>query len=79
MTSRDFRAIAAIIAELPDEDYSPSDRSSYEVVNLRQHVAVQFAHLLASTNPRFDRSRFLAAACGTPQTPGDKPRARDYA
>lgn len=44
----------------------------------RGAIARDFADALAGTNPRFDRSRFMAAAQGEPATPGDKPRARDY-
>ena len=62
MTSRDFRAIAAILAD----NGATSD------------MVRAFADLLAGTNPRFDRDRFTAAATGYPQTAGDKPRARDY-
>ena len=65
VTSRDFRAIASIIAELPEPR--------------RTDVAGIFADKLATTNERFDRERFLAAATGAPLTKGDKPRASDYA
>ena len=66
MTSRDFRLIADTIARM-----DPKTRD-------RQAIAQDFADALASTNRRFDRWRFVAAATGQPVTPGDKPRARDY-
>lgn len=47
MEHRHFATIAAIIAELRDED--------------RQAMADFFAERLCNTNPRFDRKRFLAA------------------
>lgn len=72
MTSRDFRAIAATIADL--RDFIPD----LDADQLRE-IARQFADLCAQTNPRFDRERFMAAATGAPLTKGDAPRARDYA
>jgi len=49
---RHFATIAAIITEIsvPDESY-------------RETLAKEFAWSLASTNPRFDKARFLRA-CG---------------
>jgi len=65
MTARDFRAIADIIAR-------------FQGLTVEESLARAFADMLAQTNPRFDRSRFLAAAMGSPATNGDKPRDRDY-
>lgn len=75
MTSRDFRAIAGIIAGLnlnPNVAQGEQDRT-------REHIAQQFADYLATTNPAFDRVRFLDACTGSPARKGDKPRAADYA
>jgi hypothetical protein len=74
MTSRDFRAIAGIIAEAR-KDGADTDSRGYVLTSLAQ----DFARYLATTNPRFDRERFMAAATGNPQRPGDRPRERDYA
>jgi len=62
MTSRDFRAIASVLADNGADD----------------DLVWAFAEFLALTNPRFDRARFLAAATGSALTPGDNPRERDY-
>ena len=62
MTSRDFRAIAGVLADNGADD----------------DLVWAFAEFLALTNQRFDRRRFLAAATGHAPTPGDTPRARDY-
>jgi hypothetical protein len=50
MTSRHFRRIAEIISTIKDEDE-------------RRRIAGMFADELRSTNPNFDRNRFLSA-CG---------------
>lgn len=50
---RHFAAMAAIIKQMDGEDFE----------GLRPTIARFFASELARTNPRFDRSRFLAA-CG---------------
>lgn len=50
MTRKDFELIAATIRTL--------DRTSERV---RVYIAVEFADNLASTNPHFDRARFIAA------------------
>jgi hypothetical protein len=55
---RHFVLIAETIAALPD------------TCN-RSVVAIAFADKLASTNPRFDRGRFLACAMGQPSTGRD--------
>lgn len=51
MTKKDFKLIAAVVAGMPPD----ADMVS---------VAYAFANALASTNPRFDRERFLKAATG---------------
>ena len=53
MTSKHFVLIAETIAALP------LNRGE------KVQVAYAFAHRLASTNARFDRERFLAAATAT--------------
>lgn len=68
MTSRDFRAIADIVAH--------ADTDGNEAV--RTALAIDFANYLTTTNARFDRDRFIAAATGDARTPGDKPRSSDY-
>jgi hypothetical protein len=49
MTHQHFRQIAAILRTIPQPDA----------------LAVRFADELAATNPRFDRTRFLAACRST--------------
>ena len=53
MTKKDFELIAEAIKEITVSDY-PQDRKD---------KAQLFAAVLATTNPRFDRARFLSA-CG---------------
>jgi hypothetical protein len=55
MTKKDFTFIASTIAAMPT--FSPALRDQ------RRSCALAFATALASTNPRFDRDRFLRAAC----------------
>jgi len=55
MTKKDFTFIASTIAAMPTFSASLSDQ--------RKSCALAFATALAATNPRFDRDRFLAAAC----------------
>ena len=52
MTRRDFLLISETIREM---DLHPEDKA---------YVAQQFADALVSTNPNFDRKRFLTAALG---------------
>lgn len=52
MTKKDFELIAEVIATLPES-------ISY---NDQEQVAAAFADRLATTNPRFDRDRFMDAA-----------------
>jgi hypothetical protein len=59
MTRKDFCLIAEVIKELP----------SFECIQDRdvvRHSAIveRFACALATTNPRFDRQRFIAACTG---------------
>jgi hypothetical protein len=75
MTGRDFRAIASVLAGARQNGADVDECHNDAIDALTQ----DFARFLASTNPRFDRERFLAAAMGTPEHKGDKPRARDYA
>lgn len=56
MQHRHFCTIAAIIKGMAGEDFE----------GLRGVVARRFANELASTNPNFDRDRFLTA-CGSPR------------
>lgn len=56
MQHRHFATIATIIREM-GEGAMPLDRASREMISHR------FADRLRSTNPRFDRRRFLLA-CG---------------
>jgi hypothetical protein len=60
---RHFKAIAAILASL-------RQRGGEEVTYF--DLEDVFADELAHTNPRFDRSRFLAAASGNPCNSRDK-------
>ena len=53
MTKKDFELIARILAS----PYCAEDQIAVRA------VAYRFADALATTNPRFDRARFLAA-CG---------------
>ena len=55
MTKKDFTFIATVIASMPT--FSPALRAQ------RKSCANAFAAALATTNPRFDRDRFLNAAC----------------
>lgn len=55
MQRRHFNTIAAIIARMDNFDHFPGD------------VAAHFARELASTNPNFDRARFLRACGSTTQ------------
>ncbi len=51
MTKKDFKAIAEIINQSPSLD---DDQ--------KMKLAQEFATWLRTTNPRFDRSRFISAA-----------------
>jgi hypothetical protein len=58
MTKRDFELIALTV------------RVSYatEDLTIRRTLAEDFASVLATTNPRFDRARFVAACMGEDST-----------
>lgn len=61
MTRKDFELIARTIAALHDEmsalEYEPVGTGTVRL------AALKLAEALATTNPRFDRARFLSA-CG---------------
>jgi len=54
MTKKDFKLIAEVLRK---NDYAQESQFSY----LFESLAESFADALATTNPRFDRERFLAA------------------
>jgi len=56
-THQHFRKVAEIIRSLPCKDSGPMGI-------VWPIVAVHFADALATTNPNFDRARFLAACKG---------------
>lgn len=56
MTKKDFEAIADVL-----DDTRPAFKGND--MDRWEHMALVFASMLASTNPRFDRARFLKA-CG---------------
>ena len=58
---RHYKAIAAIIAALPDDD-------TLQPIDIRQ----AFAKAFERDNARFDYSRFIAAAKGEPSNGRDK-------
>lgn len=55
MTKKDFEFIAATIAAMPA--FSPTLRDQ------KRSCALTFANALQEANPRFQRQRFLDAAC----------------
>jgi len=48
MTRKHFKLIAEVVASVDDKD-------------IRNQIAVDFAHRFQDTNPRFDITRFLEA------------------
>lgn len=63
MTAKDFQAIAGAIKDARDAllpGLSPGDTSINRAFD---SLSRDLARVLATTNPRFDRARFLAA-CG---------------
>lgn len=64
VTKKDFEAIAGAIKDaamaLPDADATGHDNIQAQVM---RSMAASIATSLATTNPKFDRARFLAA-CG---------------
>lgn len=63
---RHYKVIAAVIAAMPT--------SSMRLRASRERAARHFANYFASTNPRFDCGRFLAAAKGEPINGRDRVR-----
>lgn len=75
MTHKDFVLIAAALAA---SRCFADDRPAEYGVGARTQMDVvinKIASALASTNPRFDYSRFIAAAEGTPSTKRDVVRS----
>lgn len=66
MTHKDFVLIAGALADVK-RLMTPDADTLAEVIGC-------MADALGRTNPRFDRSRFIAAANGTPTTGRDRPR-----
>ena len=58
MTRKDFQLIADVLRDLD------ANVGAFHPGYARE-AATAFANALATTNPRFDRQRFLAAALGT--------------
>jgi hypothetical protein len=58
MSRKDFRLIAEAIKTLPSTDQNGIDMVRFDAIGAR------FADALATTNPRFNRERFLAACNG---------------
>jgi hypothetical protein len=72
MTHKDFVLIAGALAATR-ESYAPHwDANLFRACD--DHVKF-IADVLATTNPRFDRTRFIAAATGAPLTGRDKVRS----
>ena len=65
MTRKDFDLIAETIRLLPSFETHQSDGQLYptDVVNF-DAVCHRFAEALATTSPRFDKDRFIAACNG---------------
>ncbi len=65
MSRKDFRLIAETIRLLPSFETYQQDGKLYptDVVNFSA-VCRRFAEALATTNPRFDADRFIAACNG---------------
>lgn len=65
MTRKDFNLIAETICLLPSFDLPPLDSWGSHSDNVRFDVIVnRFADALRTTNPRFNRERFVAACNG---------------
>lgn len=62
MTKKDFIAIANVIVRMKAHKIGISGPVADAI--LREMVAAEFADWLESTNPQFDRERFLKAATG---------------
>lgn len=61
MTQKDFKLIADVMAGLPMDGHTSWN-------TYRKHTAYELARKLATTNPRFDRAKFLRA-CGVEAWP----------
>jgi len=68
MSRKDFRLIAETIRNLPSFDVISLDNA--DCVRFSAVVS-RFADALATTNPRFDRQRFIAACNGKEKEPGE--------
>lgn len=66
MTRKDFELIAAVFADNKPAFKPPIDYVGQAVLDEHAYLANAMAAKLRSTNPRFDRERFLAA-CGVSQ------------
>lgn len=62
MTRKDYELIAAELRVASEEAYQEI-RNFHEARDAVRHVALRLADALTTTNPRFDRQRFLTA-CG---------------
>lgn len=58
MSRKDFRLIAETIKLLPSTDVNGVDSVRFDA------LCARFADALATTNPRFNRERFIAACNG---------------
>ena len=64
MTRKDFELIAKVLKEARDSSmYHVPNGSESPFIHGINNAAYVLANALATTNPRFDRARFLAA-CG---------------
>lgn len=74
MTHKDFVLIAAALATAKNEPSCTTDRNYNKGWSDGVDAAISaMAIALATTNPRFDRARFLAAANGEPVNGRDRP------
>lgn len=71
MTRKDFNLIAQTIKMLPSSDHKGIDTVRFDA------LCSQFADALSSTNPRFDRERFIAACNGRETMPEKVSRVMD--
>ena len=67
MTHKDFVLIAGALAET-------LAAGAFSAEEMHRNITDALADALRSTNPRFDRARFLAACRGEPLTGRDKVR-----
>jgi hypothetical protein len=64
MTKKDFELLAQALRWAREDDLQYRDLSATDVAETHDLVATHVANALASTNPRFNRDRFIAAAGG---------------